>query len=71
MEANGLRIVLFGMGQRFSEWNDLISLSDEVIAIIDNNATLWGKSCNEIIISKPENIINLCYDIVVIMSTKY
>jgi glycosyltransferase involved in cell wall biosynthesis len=71
MEANGLRIVLFGMGQRFSEWKDLISLSDEVIAIIDNNATLWGKSCNEIIISKPENIINLCYDIVVIMSTKY
>ena len=66
-----MRIVLFGVGQRFSEWKDLISLSDEVIAIIDNNATLWGKSCNEIIISKPENIINLCYDIVVIMSTKY
>lgn len=71
-----MRIVLFGTGddaeQAWLGYNHYWeNLSESVVAVLDNDASKWGKFFHGYAIRKPDCLQKLAYDAVVICSSKY
>ena len=63
-----MKIIIFGTGQIYMECKMYISDSDEVVGFLDNNQKLWGTKVDGIIVYKPEELIDLHFDKVILMS---
>lgn len=63
-----MKIVVFGVGDYFNSRKEKLKGCGDIIGYTDNNKTLWGKSIDGIRIVRPEEIMDLHFDIVVIMS---
>lgn len=63
-----MKIIVFGTGQIYREKKEYISCNDEVIGFLDNNRKLWGTRIDGVSIYNPENISELYYDKIVLMS---
>lgn len=68
-----MRLVYWGVGQMFLEAKRKMDMfaetfRDEIIAIIDNNARLWGTHFDGKIIMSPKHINNIDWDRVIITS---
>ncbi len=63
-------VVLFGVGFIYNQNKDLIKNHEEVIALIDNDSNLWGNSIDNCLVYKPEDLENLTYDKIILMSKK-
>lgn len=63
-----MKIIVFGTGQIYREKKEYISCNDEVIGFLDNNRKLWGTRIDGVSIYNPENISELYYDEIVLMS---
>lgn len=63
-----MKIIVFGTGQIYREKKAYISCNDEVIGFLDNSRKLWGTRIDGVSIYNPENISELYYDKIVLMS---
>ena len=68
-----MRLVYWGVGQMLLEAKRKMDMfaeafRDEIIAIIDNNARLWGTHFDGKIIMSPKHINNIDWDRVIITS---
>lgn len=65
-----MSVVLFGVGFIYNQNKDLVKSHEEVIALIDNNSTLWGSRIDNCLVYKPEDLKSLTYDKIILMSRK-
>lgn len=63
-----MRIVVFGVGKTYHENKLNILPQDSIVAFLDNNFSLHGKSVDGIMIYNPSQIYELQYDKIVLMS---
>lgn len=61
-------IVIFGVGDYFSSRKQTIEDRVNIVGYIDNSPSVCGKYIGEIPIARPEDILAMTYDVVVIMS---
>jgi glycosyltransferase involved in cell wall biosynthesis len=63
-----MKIAVFGVGQIYNLNKAYMGKDDEIIALLDNNPRLWGTKIDGITIYNPDDISNLSYDKIVLMS---
>ena len=68
-----MKIVLFGTGQYYQKKKKQLKILNavEIIAFLDNSASLWGKQLDGVMIYNPISIQCIEYDYVIIMSELY
>lgn len=69
-----VNILIFGTGETYKNKKNFFENNRDrikIIAFLDNNPELQGKTMDGIIICSPKEIQNLCFDGVVILSLKY
>lgn len=64
----GKRIVIFGLGKIFEKYKKYIPEKDEIIAYIVNDENLHGKSIHGAKIYSPNYVLELEYDLIILMS---
>lgn len=62
-----MRIVVFGTGNYYHRYKDAMLLKHNIVAFLDNNA-VGGKTIDNIKVLKPDNIMYLEYDKIVLCS---
>lgn len=62
-----MKILVFGTGRIYQKRKSQIQ-NNQIVAFIDNNQQLWGKQIDGIIVTKPDEVQQLDYDAVWIMS---
>ncbi len=71
VEIQDKRLILFGAGfgtEEFLEYLGTKSMKAEVFAIVDNDASYWGKSLNTFEIISPEALRHMSFDKIVVTS---
>ena len=63
-----MRIIVFGTGVFCENRINCIENKVEIVAFIDNNASLWGKKKKEVFILSPSSVKELQYDRIILMS---
>ncbi len=63
-----MRIIVFGAGHFYHEKKSYIAEEDEIIALFDNDAGLWGTQTDGITIYNPEDLFSFSYDKIILMS---
>lgn len=63
-----MRVIVFGVGKYYKNRKDLFPKDTEVVAGIDNNCSLWGKTVDNLTIYSPDNLKELSFDIIILMS---
>lgn len=63
-----MKIVLFGTGKVYKEKNQFISITDKVIAFLDNDQRMWETSIDGVAVYNPKKILELSFDQVILMS---
>lgn len=63
-----MKIIIFGIGEIYKQYKDMISKEDKIIAFIDNNKRIQKKKINGVKVYSPEQIKKMLYDKIVIMS---
>lgn len=64
-----MKIVVFGTGSFFINRKDALS-KEEIISFVDNDKEKWNKKIDDIPIVSPEQIKDLVYDKIIVMSRK-
>ena len=68
-----MNIVIFGLGLYYQEnkqkFDELVD--HNVIALADNNQKLWNTKIDGIPVYNPQEILQMPYDIIVVMSKAY
>ena len=65
-----MKIIIFGTGKKYQEFKKYLhDISNiEVLALIDNDETKWGKILDGKVVDNPANISRYVYDFIVLMS---
>ena len=63
-----MKLGIFGCGYIYSQYKDLISSDDEIVAIIDNDVTMHGTEVNGLKRIYPREYAKFQMDIIIIMS---
>lgn len=63
-----MKIIVFGVGKVYQENKKYISDTDEIVAFVDNDDSLYGGQIDGITVHKPDDILNLSFDKIVMMS---
>lgn len=63
-----MRIIVFGVGRVYQDNKKYISVTDEIVAFVDNNDSLCGLQIDGITVHRPDDILNLSFDKIVMMS---
>lgn len=66
-----MRVIVFGAGAYFKKRKDDLKEGAEIIAIADNDNTLWDTYIDGVEIIPPSKIHNFVYDRIILMSLKY
>ena len=66
-------VLIFGTGKAYSNRKYFFEDNKEIIIVgfIDNNATLQGKEIDRIRVYSPENVLNVFFDAIVLLSNQY
>lgn len=64
-----MRILVFGTGLYYRNRRDKIT-KGEIIGFLDNNSDLWGQEIDGVSIYAPEELSNIDFDIILLMSKK-
>lgn len=65
-----MQVVIFGLGVYYNLRKNNINQNTKIVAFIDNNSDLWGKTNEGISIFSPSSIIQIQYDKILLMSRK-
>lgn len=68
MEMNKMRFVIFGIGNMYQKYKSTFKKDIEITAFIDNQQEKWGKKTDGIMVYAPEELNQLNYDAVFILS---
>ncbi len=63
-----MKIVIFGVGRFYQERKNQFPAETEIIAFLDNNPSLQGQSMDGCPVVAPENVRELFYDKIILMS---
>ena len=63
-----MRVIIFGTGDYYQRFKQVIAQNNDVIALLDNKKALKGTTIDDIVVHSPEQIQELSYDIVVLCS---
>lgn len=63
-----MRIVVFGTGRVYQENKHELYGKVEVVACLDNNSSLWGSCVDGVQVYNPDDVVNMQYDAIVLMS---
>lgn len=65
-----MQVVIFGLGVYYNLRKDNIKQNSKIVAFIDNNSDIWGKTNEGVAILSPRSVIQLQYDKIILMSRK-
>lgn len=65
-----MQVVIFGLGVYYNLRKNNIKQNAKIVAFIDNNSDLWGKTNEGVVIFSPSTIAQLQYDKIILMSRK-
>lgn len=63
-----MKIIVFGVGKVYQDNKKYIPVTDEIVAFVDNNDSLWGVEIDGVTVHKPDDILSLTFDKIVVMS---
>lgn len=63
-----MKIIVFGTGDYYQRYKEILSLNDTIIALIDNNPAINGTTIDSIRVYMPQEVLNLNYDAIVLCS---
>lgn len=63
-----MRVIVFGVGAYYRDRREKLCKHVEIIAYVDNNSSLWGNKIDHVIITRPEKVLDLDYDAIILMS---
>ena len=66
-----MRVVIFGAGKMFQTVKKNIKKEIEIVAFLDNDTTKWGNQLDNIPILAPQQVIELKYDYIFLLSNYY
>lgn len=60
-----MRVILFGVGSIYNQNKELIKKHEEIVALIDNDSSIWGSTIDDYLVYKPQDLKKLKYDKVI------
>lgn len=63
------KIIVFGTGLIYSIIREQIFHEHDVVALLDNNSNKWGLALDGLTIGKPDTVINIKYDAIIIAAS--
>lgn len=63
-----MRFIVFGTGRFYRDRKGSFPKDVEIIAFVDNNSCLWGKTLDGVAIDNPANVMNYMFDRILLMS---
>ncbi len=66
-----MRVILFGVGSIYNQNKELIKKHEEIVALIDNDSSIWGSTIDDYLVYKPQDLKKLKYDKVILMCRKF
>lgn len=65
---NDIKLIIFGTGMFYKNRKSKLPSNVKIIAFLDNNEALWGKTIDNIEIFSPQDLLGFTYDKVLLMS---
>lgn len=65
-----MQAIIFGVGQFYKSKKEELKNSVDIVAFIDNNSNLWNTIVDGVEVFSPNQIYNMLYDRIILMSSK-